>query len=356
MRSRLATPLIPFALALLTAGASSAQANLVAGWDFSQYAGDGFMSVDGGSTFTNTLSANYSDLDRTLGCGLESAAFGTMFADGQFGSTSVSAGSGTEQFVPIAAVGGSLASNLDAPSQVDFDAFSVLQSEGQVSANSLAMIAAGACSIVFQADLRGVGRTGTNWALSLGGRTFSGTSSVGVEYSTNGSAYTSFGTANLTTADSLFSFNLGTASTNLAFVRLTFNPSGADQPLIDNLAITAVLSAPPQCSDGVDNDGDGLTDYPSDPACRYPTSTSENTQCQDGLDNDGDGKRDYDGGASRGVNPPTAPDPQCTAAWKDKEAMSGGSGGACGVGPELIALLSLIGTLRRRNGRARGAA
>jgi hypothetical protein len=60
-------------------------------------------------------------------------------------------------------------------------------------------------------------------------------------------------------------------------------------------------SEPPsyQCSDGADNDGDGLVDYPEDPGC---SSTSDNDeynappqsyQCSDGVDNDGDGLIDY---------------------------------------------------------------
>ena len=244
MKTRLVTALIPLALAAFGASSGSAQASLVAGWDFSQYAGDGFMSIDGGSTFTSTLSANYSDLDPTFGAGFESAAFGTMYVDGSFGSTPVAAGSGSEQFLPSAAVGGSLVSNIDAPSLVDFDAFSVLQSEGQLSAESLAMIAPSAASVVFEADLTGASRTGSNWLLTFGGRTFSGSSSVAVEFSNDGTTFTSFGSANLTTVDALFTIPLGTASSDLAYVRLTFAPVGADQPLIDNVALSADLSTP----------------------------------------------------------------------------------------------------------------
>jgi hypothetical protein len=244
MKTRLLTTLISLALAALVAGPSAAQSSLVAGWDFSQYAGDGFMSTDGGGTFTNTLSANYSDLDPTFGAGFESAAFGTMYVDGSFGSTPVDAGSGNEEFLPSAAVGGSLVSNLDAPSLVDFDAFSVLSTEGQVSTESLAMIAASAASVVFEADLTGAARTGSNWALSFGGRTFSGSSSVAIEFSSDGASFTSFGSANLTTVDAKFSVALGTASSDRGYVRLTFAPSGNDQPLIDNVAVTAQLSSP----------------------------------------------------------------------------------------------------------------
>ena len=50
----------------------------------------------------------------------------------------------------------------------------------------------------------------------------------------------------------------------------------------------------PQCSDGIDNDGDGLIDFPADPGCTSPEDDSENSppspQCSDGRDNDNDGK------------------------------------------------------------------
>ena len=51
----------------------------------------------------------------------------------------------------------------------------------------------------------------------------------------------------------------------------------------------------PQCSDGVDNDGDTLIDFPNDPQCAYPQDDSESfsAQCGDGIDNDGDGLIDY---------------------------------------------------------------
>ena len=33
------------------------------------------------------------------------------------------------------------------------------------------------------------------------------------------------------------------------------------------LVVTTAGTTPPQCSDGLDNDGDGLTDFPDDPGC-----------------------------------------------------------------------------------------
>ena len=51
------------------------------------------------------------------------------------------------------------------------------------------------------------------------------------------------------------------------------------------------------CDDGIDNDGDTLIDFPDDPGCKNGWSGSgagiENPQCQDGADNDGDTFTDY---------------------------------------------------------------
>jgi hypothetical protein len=67
----------------------------------------------------------------------------------------------------------------------------------------------------------------------------------------------------------------------------------------------------PQCSDGIDNDGDGQIDYPDDLGCDSPSDDSEDStpkpQCDDGRDNDGDGKTDYPN------------DPGCFASLADSE-------------------------------------
>src|SRR3984885_9419631 len=68
----------------------------------------------------------------------------------------------------------------------------------------------------------------------------------------------------------------------------------------------------PQCSDGIDNDGDGLIDYPNDPGCTSPNQDSELDdcpsgpncpQCGNGKDDDNNGITDFAGG-----------DPGCTSA------------------------------------------
>lgn len=45
----------------------------------------------------------------------------------------------------------------------------------------------------------------------------------------------------------------------------------------------------PECNDGLDNDNDGLTDFPADPGCQSQFDVTEAAACQDGQDNDGDG-------------------------------------------------------------------
>jgi hypothetical protein len=56
------------------------------------------------------------------------------------------------------------------------------------------------------------------------------------------------------------------------------------------------LTSAPACSDGLDDDADGRTDWPDDPGCDSPGDTSERSpalECDDGLDNDGDGAIDF---------------------------------------------------------------
>lgn len=91
------------------------------------------------------------------------------------------------------------------------------------------------------------------------------------------------------------------------------------------------------CDDGFDNDGDGLVDFPADPGCRVPSSPVEDPQCSDGIDNDGDGRIDWDGGPGGGL-----PDTVCVAAWVKSESPT------CGLGFELALLLPLLARLRFR--------
>jgi hypothetical protein len=78
------------------------------------------------------------------------------------------------------------------------------------------------------------------------------------------------------------------------------------------LCMRSTGTGPCECNDGVDNDGDGLTDYPNDPQCGSPCDNSEavKPQCSDGIDNDGDGLID-------------AADPDCTGPYDNDESTLG---------------------------------
>jgi len=75
--------------------------------------------------------------------------------------------------------------------------------------------------------------------------------------------------------------------------------------IVGILVVALVMAAPRAkhaCQDSTDNDGDGYTDWPSDPGCANRGDSSElnpSVQCDDGTDNDGDGAVDLaDGGCS----------------------------------------------------------
>ncbi len=103
----------------------------------------------------------------------------------------------------------------------------------------------------------------------------------------------------------------------------------------------------PECSDGVDNDGDGLVDDGADPGCANAESVIENPRCDDYFDNDGDGQMD-------------AADAQCTsrAANVEAEAEPGTSDmlteeTLCGLGAELALIFPPLMWLRNHRRRAR---
>jgi hypothetical protein len=128
-------------------------------------------------------------------------------------------------------------------------------------------------------------------------------------------------------------------------------------------------SASLPCDDGFDNDGDGgvdfdpvtyadpgdetmLPDGEGDPGCGDPTWSTESPECQDGGHNDEDGQMDYDAGLFvNGSADPAGPDPQCVSRpWRDREEAYPNTRASypCGLGAELALLLPALIWLRRR--------
>jgi uncharacterized protein YkwD len=106
--------------------------------------------------------------------------------------------------------------------------------------------------------------------------------------------------------------------------------------------LQSALANCPACSNGTDDDGDGLVDWNEDLGCRDERSERESSQCDNGIDDDGDGKLDHDGGPLGAT-----PDPQCVGTpWKNQESAS-----SCGLGFELALLLPMLGVVRRYRGR-----
>ncbi|RIL01360.1 MAG: hypothetical protein DCC71_18035 [Proteobacteria bacterium] len=229
-----------FALALLAGGPARAQ--VVAGWDFSQYFVDGALSLDG-ETLVATLPANYSDFDPSYGAGPESAAFGTMYLDGTYGSTATPLDIDNDPIVPSAAANGSLLSNLGAPENgepspdVAFDACTVLATQGQAFCNLLVLTALAPGSVVFEADLGPAGETADGWTVTFAGKTSAGTSTLSVDVGTDG-GFSASRSVELTTTDALYTVGIEGAASQKALVRFGFDPMGTDQPFLDNVAIS----------------------------------------------------------------------------------------------------------------------
>jgi len=80
------------------------------------------------------------------------------------------------------------------------------------------------------------------------------------------------------------------------------------------------------CDDGLDNDEDGFTDFQlggdedGDPGCKDPSWLKEDPECQDGINNDLAAGIDFDGGLSVWGVAVDEPDPQCVGTpWSDHE-------------------------------------
>jgi len=110
----------------------------------------------------------------------------------------------------------------------------------------------------------------------------------------------------------------------ILFARSTYGGQPANTSLYGNHGLIADLYAyrndilavvdRPDCNDGLDEDGDGLVDYPSDPGCTNASDASERGvgfACDNGVDDDGDSAIDFpsDTGCLHPSNAIEAPEP-----------------------------------------------
>lgn len=228
--------------------AGSAAADLIAGWDFSQYKVDGALTTDG-STFVDTLPANYSSLDATFGAGGtdpgDSADFGTFYMDGTFGSSNVneSAPSPGPSVVPHAH---DTKANRNAPLDVAsgsafpinvFDAFNVQKAEGQDFQSRLGLTARASEDVVFRAD-RG-SPVNAAWGVSFAAWALDATGpvSIDVEFAADCSSYSMITSVVLSESEQAFDVPLsGSILDDETCVRLSLDASNG-QPVIDNVAV-----------------------------------------------------------------------------------------------------------------------
>lgn len=241
-------------VAVVSAG--SARAELIAGWDFSQYFTAGRLTIDG-TTYVDTLDANYSSLDPSFNAGAGAAAYGTLYMDGTFGSTGIDPTPGNASVIPaprkvgdygdeaataafqdIPVGDGAVSSNVLAPvsgpGTNPFNAFSILRAEGQTNTELLALQALGATTIAFEAD--SLGATDLAWEVSFGGRSMAYETSVnvGVAFAPNCGAYGATTNVVLSEEDDVHtvSFAGGGVGTS-GCVRMDLDPDA----VIDNVAV-----------------------------------------------------------------------------------------------------------------------
>jgi hypothetical protein len=251
--------------------AASGQAEVIAGWDFSQFRNPGALT--GGAV---PLPANYSFADSN-GAGAEAALYASASVIG--GSWLPTAGEGQNcQRRPdgVGDTAGCAAPNVDGPVRSNrsepfslgmpsFDAHSILKAEGQPYTNLHAMMAPGGdVTVVFEVLAPFTNGGADGWQISFGGKMMSGngddggappveeggqvgcspgcTANVSARWSSDGIVY------NPAVADVLdidddrivLDLNAGPDASTTAFVELTIDGSPGRIPVIDNVAIEAI--------------------------------------------------------------------------------------------------------------------
>lgn len=227
---------------------SSANADLVAGWDFSQFVGSGFNSTTGiDFVGEGNAQANYSDFN-TPSPDVASSVYGSIFYDGSNGSTDAANGF-SFQAAPVTGNLTSIVSQTaDANPFNNAGSYALLSNSGQGFTSDLSLGIDGNIQVVFQASVAGQWASATGWTLDFAAKDSTNTSSVSWEISTDGTNFTSLGiTSSLTTTDSGFQVTSGLADgSDQVFFRGTFADIevGSTRAIIDNVGISAVVPEP----------------------------------------------------------------------------------------------------------------
>lgn len=215
---------------VLSAGmAGSAGAELIAGWDFSQLAADGAAM--------GTLSANYA----STGTSGTATPSGTVVASALPPGTNPTDAPGIQ---------GGVDGPLEEPGDISFNSFGVLKAAGQANTEYLGVTAGGLASIEFEAT-SSIPRS--SWRVSFGGRAIPqpanpssvGFTNVDVAFGPDCGSASSVGTVSLASQDDEYAFFVSGADT-LSTGCLVLDVDGTDdQPLIDNVAVTALTVPEP---------------------------------------------------------------------------------------------------------------
>jgi len=222
--------------------ASPAQAALIAGWDFSQWALPGALTIDN-ATGTRTLNANYSDLNTEGQDGVVGPAEtvpGTLFIDGTFGGY-VAPANFQGNFVPNTT---DLTANVDLPGgplQFGTNAsFNLLTTDDQLFTNFMAMAAKEALSVDFQAF--GVL---SDLFLDFDAKSNSaGSTTIEVLLSTDGGAsFAPVTTVNVGINQAANNVVLGGGTVVDPIVRLSFAEPGVST-IVDNVGISGTVPEP----------------------------------------------------------------------------------------------------------------
>jgi len=186
-----------------TAGAANAQ-SLTAGWDFSQYstaAGPGFSTTDG-STFTDSVNANYSEFgspqqDKPGADWPDANDFGTFHYDGTNGSSTFDLNN-----KDVSPQGGGDLTVADRGFFGAGGSLNTLEAQGQPNTNSLGLgfqdSVVNGKAFTLAIDLANFdgGSLGSGWSLSFGAvndNDADNSSTIGWAYSTDGSSFTDAG-------------------------------------------------------------------------------------------------------------------------------------------------------------------